>query len=137
MTNNILALGRAVKQLQNSNHRRLEQAFRTIGTSLAQWDALRAIDANLDASAHALAVDTFQTDQAMGALITRLIAKGLVERQQGPGRAMRHRLTAEGSKVLAQAMGIATAVIDDAFKGLSAAERAQLLELVRKAQAGA
>ena len=134
MTSKILVLGRAIKQLQNSNHRRLESALRAVDSSLAQWDALRAIGGNPGASAHALAEETFQTDQALGTLVTRMIAKGLVERQQGPGRALQHHLTANGQAVLAQAMQIATEVIGEAFKGLSAAERAQLLHLVRKVQ---
>ena len=36
-------LGRAVKQLQYRHHRGMDRRLRDAGTSLAQWDALRAI----------------------------------------------------------------------------------------------
>ncbi len=129
---NVLELGRAIKQLQNGNHRRLELGLRDIDVTLAQWDALRAIDANPGASAHALAEETFQTDQSFGTLATRLIAKGLVERQPGAGRSLQHQLSAKGRQVLAQGLDIANAVIEDVFKGLSESERIELLRLVRK-----
>ena len=130
-----IELGRAVKQLQNLNHRRLDAGLRGIGTSLAQWDALRAIEDNPGASAHALAEETFQTDQAFGTLATRLIAKGLVERQPGQGRALIHSLTPKGQTILAQGRIIASDIIDGAFAALSDSERAELLSLVRKALA--
>jgi DNA-binding MarR family transcriptional regulator len=133
MNINVLELGRAIKQLQNLNHRRLENGLRGIDTTLAQWDALRAIDGNPGASAHALAEETFQTDQSFGTLATRMIAKGLLLRQQGAGRALLHSLTPKGRSVLDQGLAIAAAVIEDAFKDLAQAERAQLLQLVQKA----
>ena len=132
MKTNTIELGRAIKQLQYLNHRRLEIAFREIGTTLAQWDALRSIHENPDVSAHALAEDTFQTDQSFGTLAIRLIAKGLIERKQGAGRALTHSLTSKGQLILAQAMVIAGDVVDDSFKYLSESERAILLPLVQK-----
>jgi DNA-binding MarR family transcriptional regulator len=133
MTNEVLRLGRAVKQLQNLNHRRLEIGLRKIDSSLAQWDALRAIAWNPGASAHALAEETYQTDQSFGTLASRLIAKGLVSRQQGVGRALIHSLTPKGQDTLDRGLVIATEVIEDAFKALSAMERDQLLQLLNKA----
>ena len=129
----MLELGRAIKQLQYLNHRRLETGLRAIDTTLAQWDALRAIDDNPGASAHALAEETYQTDQSFGTLATRMIVKGLVERQQGAGRALVHSLTPKGRSVLEQGFVIAKDVIEDAFKDLTEPERTQLLRLVQKA----
>ncbi len=128
----VLELGRAVKQLQYMNHRRLETGLRTVGTSLAQWDALRAIEANPGASAHALAEETYQTDQAFGTLATRLMDKGLIQRQAGVGRALVHTLTRKGRTVLEQGLPIAGAVVMQTFEGLSESETTQLLRLVRK-----
>ena len=48
-------LGRAVKQLQYRHHRAMDRRLREAGVSLAQWDALRAINSRPDSSAHALA----------------------------------------------------------------------------------
>lgn len=129
----MLELGRAIKQLQNLNHRRLEIGLREVDSTLAQWDALRAIDANPGVSAHALAEETFQTDQSFGTLATRLIAKELVERQQGMGRALIYSLTPKGQHVLEQGLVVAEQVIDDSFKNLSDSEQAQFLALTRKA----
>jgi len=135
MGTDVLDLGKAVKQLQYRNHRRLEAGLRTIDSTLAQWDALRAIDANPGVSAHVLAEETFQTDQAFGTLATRLIDKGLVERQQGMGRALVHTLTPKGRSVLERGWPIAQQAIEGAFGNFSEAERTQLLRLVRKALA--
>ena len=133
-TTNVLELGRAIKQLQNLNHRRLETGLRQIDTTLAQWDALRAIDSNPGASAHALAEETFQTDQAFGTLATRMIDKGLVQRHPGVGRALVHSVTRKGRSVLEQGQVIAARANEEAFADLAESERAQLLRLVRKAQ---
>jgi DNA-binding MarR family transcriptional regulator len=129
----VLDLGRAIKQLQHLNHRRLESRLREIDTTLAQWDALRAIDNNPGASAHALAELTYQTDQSFGTLATRLIAKRLVERQQGVGRALVHTLSAQGKSTLRQGLAIADQVNSETFHDLSEPERTQLLALVQKA----
>src|SRR5712691_9423437 len=96
----LLDLGRAVKQLQYRHHRALDRRLRTVGTSLPQWDALRAISRGPHSSAHALAEMTFQTDQSFGSLANRLVQLGLVERLAGPGRAIRHRLTPKGEALL-------------------------------------
>ena len=128
----ILDLSRAIKQLQHLNHRRLESSLREIDITLAQWDALRAIGNNPGASAHALAEETYQTDQSFGTLAIRLIAKGLVERQQGVGRALVHTLTAQGKSILKQGLVIADNVISESFRELSEPEHAQLLALVKK-----
>src|ERR1700682_5313463 len=93
-------LGRAVKQLQYRHHRGMDRRLREAGTSLAQWDALRAIAARPNSSAHALAELTFQTDQSFGALAGRLLKRGIIERGPGPRRAVRHRLNTRGGATL-------------------------------------
>jgi len=133
MSIDVLELGRAIKQLQYLNHRCLETGLREIDTTLAQWDALRAIDNHPGASAHVLAEATFQTDQSFGTLATRMIAKGFVARQQGVGRALVHCLTEKGRSVLEQGFIVAQCVIDASFRNLSEGERDQLLRLARKA----
>src|SRR6478609_3867924 len=94
-------LGRAVKQAQYRQHRALDSALAAAGTTLAQWDALRAIGRSPGSSARELAAATFQTEQAFGALVGRLAAQGLVERRPGRGRRIEHHLTASGGQVLA------------------------------------
>src|ERR1700751_1828564 len=94
-------LGMALKQAQYRQHRALDSALAEAGTTLAQWDALRAISRSPGASARALAAATFQSEQAFGTLVGRLAAQGLVERRPGPGRRIRHHLTEEGERTLA------------------------------------
>ncbi|MER7187616.1 MarR family transcriptional regulator, partial [Streptomyces hyaluromycini] len=44
MHDDLQVLGRAVKQAQYRQHRAMDSALSAVGTTLAQWDALRAID---------------------------------------------------------------------------------------------
>jgi len=123
-------LGRRIKQVQYRHHRALDAGLATVGTTLAQWDALRAIGRNPGASAHKLAVETFQSDQAFGALANRLLARGLIERRPGQGRRIDHHLTAAGEKTLAAGHPVANAVFRSSFADLSPKERATLLDLL-------
>ncbi len=123
-------LGRAIKRLQHKHHRTLDTQLHEVGTTLAQWDALRAIDQHPESSSHALALVTFQTDQAFGALANRLVERGLVERVAGRGRALSHRLTPSGRAVLGKAHHVANRVLEESFAPLTRAERATLLSLL-------
>jgi DNA-binding MarR family transcriptional regulator len=123
-------LGRSIKKLQNRHHRDIDSRLLELGISLSQWDALRAIDRNYDASSHDLAEHTFQTDQSFGALANRLVAKGLVTRSPGKGRMLCHRLTDEGADMLRRATAIVEDVLAQSFAPLGETERAQLLALL-------
>ncbi|HWI73824.1 MAG TPA: MarR family transcriptional regulator [Baekduia sp.] len=126
------ALGRAVKQAQYRHHRALETALAGVGSTLAQWDALRAIDRAPGASAHDLALATFQTDQAFGKLAGRLEDRGLIERRSGHGRRIDHHLTPEGARVLAAGNTVADRILAASFGALSERERATLLRLLER-----
>ncbi len=121
---------RALKRAQYRNHRAMDRALGVVGTTLAQWDALRAISEAPDSPAHALAVATFQSDQAFGTLGNRLEAQGLIERTTGKGRRIEHRLTAPGKKVLAAGETVASRVAVRSLSLLSKAEVARLHELL-------
>jgi DNA-binding MarR family transcriptional regulator len=120
----------AVKRLQYRHHRALSRALAPLGLSLVQWDTLRHLHREPDASLHDLAVLTFQTDQSFGSLATRMAERGLIERVPGPGRAVRHRLTEEGARLRAEGQDLADAVVESSFRNLSAAEVDQLGELL-------
>ncbi len=96
-------IGLAVKRLQARHHRALDTRLAILGISLVQWDALRHLARNPDASLHDLAQLTFQSDQAFGALAGRMVERGLIERVPGPGRAVHHRITDRGRRLLAEA----------------------------------
>ncbi|MFE0464599.1 MarR family winged helix-turn-helix transcriptional regulator [Kitasatospora sp. NPDC058965] len=136
MHSDLQLLGRAVKQVQYRQHRALDSALAAAGTTLAQWDALRAIGRSPGASARTLAAATFQSEQAFGALVGRLVTQGLVERRPGHGRRIEHHLTQQGEQVLAAGHTIADAVLADCFAALSATDRTALLALLRRTAGG-
>ncbi|WP_326566341.1 MarR family winged helix-turn-helix transcriptional regulator [Amycolatopsis rhabdoformis] len=109
----------AVKRLQHRHHRALSQALAPLGLSLVQWDTLRHLHQNPDASLHDLAVLTFQTDQSFGSLATRMADRGLIERVPGPGRAVHHHLTPEGHRLRTAGQSAADAVVASSFHTLS------------------
>ena len=98
-----------------------------MGTTLTQWDALRAIERQPGASAHSLAVATFQTDQAFGTLANRLEAQGLIQRRPGYGRRIEHHLTPAGKTTLEAGQTIASDVLRASFVNLTEEERSTLL----------
>jgi DNA-binding MarR family transcriptional regulator len=125
-------LGLAVKQAQWRHHRAMDRRLAAIGTTLVQWDSLRAIARRPGASAHDLAQATFQSDQAFGTLANRLAAQGLIERSPGEGRRIRHHLTPAGSEMLAVGTDVAESFLAESFAPLDDAEREVLLDLLNR-----
>ena len=123
----------AVKRLQHRHHRALSRALAPLGLSLVQWDALRHLHRQPDASLHDLAVLTFQTDQSFGSLATRMADRGLIERIPAPGRAVRHRLTEKGARLRAAGQDAVDAVFQSSSRALSAAQLTQLGQLLEAA----
>jgi DNA-binding MarR family transcriptional regulator len=115
-------VGLSVKRLQMRHHRALNDELAALGISLVQWDALRHLDENPDASLHDLAQLTFQTDQSFGALAGRMIERGLIERVPGPGRAIHHRLTRKGRELRRAGDRIVDRVIARSFAPLTPAQ---------------
>ena len=132
MPHDLKPLGLAIKRVQHRHHRALDAALIEAGTTLAQWDALRAIATHPGSSSHKLAGLTFQTDQSFGTLATRLVDRRLIRRVAGEGRAIAHHLTPEGERVLAAGLEVADRVLGTSFAPLTAAERSQLQALLAK-----
>ena len=130
MDHDLERLGRAVKQAQHRQHRAVDAALNAIGTTIVQWDALRAIDAEPGASAHRLALATFQTDQAFGTLANRLEAQGMIERRPGEGRKIEHRLSPAGTRMLAAGNLIAERIRHELYAGLNKTDRRTLAALL-------
>src|SRR4051794_14415428 len=122
MTRAISEIGLSVKRLQHRHHREANAALAALGVSLVQWDALRQLHRNPEASLHDLARLTFQTDQSFGTLATRMIDRGLIERRPGPGRAIRHRLTEKGDTVREQGEKLLHEVLERSFAPLTPQE---------------
>jgi DNA-binding MarR family transcriptional regulator len=132
VTTDIEQLGRAIKIVQSRHHRALDTRLRTVGSTLAQWDALRAVGNLPGASAHDLAVATFQSDQAFGTLANRLEVQGLIERRAGQGRRIEHHLTPDGKAILRAGQKVAREVLTESFADLSERERTQLFVLLQR-----
>ncbi|MFD8614984.1 MarR family winged helix-turn-helix transcriptional regulator [Streptomyces sp. NPDC059631] len=132
MDADLQTLGRAVKLAQYRQHRALDSALSAVGTTLAQWDALRAVGRTPGASTRELAAATFQSEQAFGTLVGRLASQGLVERTPGRGRRIEHHLTPAGERVLASGHQVADEVLASCFAALSDDDREQLLLLLRR-----
>lgn len=131
MTTDLAILGQTLKRAQYRNHRTMDAALRRVGVGLVQWDALRAIDELPGASAHELAVATFQSDQAFGTLASRLLDRGLIERSAGQGRRLQHTLTEAGRVALREGHMIAAETLPDLFAPLDESQRAALLRALR------
>ena len=127
------AVGLAVKRLQWRHHRTANERLADLGVSLVQWDVLRHLSRQPDASLHALAELTFQTDQSMGTLASRMIQRGLVERVPGPGRAIHHRLTPRGRQVQQDGGAIVDGVLAETVGKLTPEELADLHRLLLRA----
>lgn len=134
MTASIEDVGLAVKRLQWRHHREANsRLLAETGLSLPQWDVLRHLNAEPDASLHALAVLTFQTDQSMGALAARMVDRGLLKRVEGAGRAVRHQLTDSGEQARVRGAHIMRSVLSETLGRLSKTELATLDRLLAKA----
>jgi DNA-binding MarR family transcriptional regulator len=116
--------------LQHRHHRTLDARLAPLGTTLVQWDALRAISRHPGASSHRLAQLTFQTDQSFGTLAGRLVARGLIDRIAGPGRAIRHCLTSAGEALLSKGHTVVNEVFSESFAPLSPTELDTLYDLL-------
>ena len=126
-------VGLAVKRLQWRHHRTANERLAELGVSLVQWDVLRHLSQQPDASLHALAELTFQTDQSMGTLATRMIQRDLIERVPGPGRAVHHRLTPRGQQVHAAGASLLDDLLAETIGKLTGKERADLYRLLLRA----
>ncbi|MFH8463309.1 MarR family winged helix-turn-helix transcriptional regulator, partial [Streptomyces sp. NPDC017991] len=66
------------------------------------------------------------TDQSFGSLAARMADRGLIERVPGPGRAVRHRLTEEGARLLAEGQSALDTVTTASFSALTPDQLDQL-----------
>ena len=69
---------------------------------------------------------------SMGALAGRLVARGLLRRVSGPGRAVRHELTEAGTDLFQEAADLMDGVLAASFGPLSADELATFDQLLQR-----
>jgi DNA-binding MarR family transcriptional regulator len=114
------------------HHLALNEALAPLGLTIVQWDALRHISEQPDASLHDLAQLTFQSDQSFGTLAARMIERDLIERVAGPGRAVHHRLTDRGATLRAAGADVVVRVLAKSFAPLSTDQLAAFDETLRQ-----
>ena len=130
MSRRLADVALAVKRLQHRHHRALSKALAPLGLSLVQWDTLRHLHRNPDASLHDLATLTFQTDQSFGSLAGRMVDRGLIERVPAPGRAVKHRLTDEGERLRVAGQQLVNEAFERSFEGLTDLQLEELGKLL-------
>ena len=128
----VFKLGLHIKQIQQRKQLAVDAGLAPLGTTMSQWIVLRNIAAHPGKSAHELAQVTFQTDQSFGALVSRLVDRGLVERAQGPGRRLLHRLTDDGAALLKRCDPLVERALRDQFGNLDDTELGQLHALLER-----
>lgn len=136
MSRSLQDVALAIKRVQNRHHRMVDAQLTPLGLSLVQWDALRHLDRNPEASLHDLAQLIFQSDQAFGTLSARMAERGLVERTPGPGRAVRLVMTDRGRELLARGSAIVDGVLSRSLAPLSPDQLDLLGELLERVTSG-
>jgi DNA-binding MarR family transcriptional regulator len=131
--------GQLFFRLWRANHTRTAGALRSLGLTPALFALLNVLGTRAGAIQQQLSSDMGIDPSAMVALIDELEGAGLAERRRRPGdrRAWEVAITPRGRRTLERARRLATRVEDEVLGGLSAAERRQLLTLLRRALASA
>lgn len=131
--------GQLFFRLWRASHTRTAQALDSIGLTTTTFAVLNVLGAREGTIQQQLSADMGIDASAMVKLINTLEDAGLVERQRRPNdrRAWEVTITPNGRHALQQAKQLASDVEDEILGGLTAAERRQLLALLRQALATA
>jgi DNA-binding MarR family transcriptional regulator len=127
--------GQLFFRLWRASNTRTTEALKTIGLTPALFGVLNVLGARDGTIQQQLSADMGIDPSAMVSLVDELESAGLAERRrrQGDRRAWEVRITPNGRRRLERARRLAAAVEDEVLGGLSAAEREQLLTLLRRA----
>lgn len=107
-----------------------EAALAAIDLTLPQWGILHAVAVHPGSSTHALALRTGQSDQSAGAVVAGLEKRLLLERFSEGGRAILHRLTADGSALVPEADSVIDEVMQRELGRLGDTELETLRDLL-------
>jgi MarR family transcriptional regulator, lower aerobic nicotinate degradation pathway regulator len=131
--------GQLLFRLWRASHTRTAQALGSIGLTPALFAVLNVLGARHGTIQQQLSTDMGIDPSAMVKLINELEEDGLAERRRRPNdrRAWEVKITPKGRHTLQQAKQLASDVEDEILGGLTAADRRQLLALLRQALASA
>jgi DNA-binding MarR family transcriptional regulator len=127
--------GQLFFRLWRASHTRMAEALGSIGLTPALFALLNVLGVREGAIQQELGSAMGIDRSTMVSLLDELEAPGLAERRPHPKdrRAREIWITPNGRRLLEQARRMARQVEDEVLGGLSAEERRQLLELLRRA----
>jgi DNA-binding MarR family transcriptional regulator len=127
--------GQLFFRLWRASHTRIAAALETVGLTPARFGLLNLLGALEGANQQELGSAMGIDPSTMVSLIDELEAAGLAKRQPHPKdrRAREVVLTAKGRRLRERGRQMASQVEDEVLGGLSAAERRDLLKLLRLA----
>jgi DNA-binding MarR family transcriptional regulator len=127
--------GQLFFRLWRVSHERTAEALESVGLTPPLFALLNVLGARRGAIQQEIGQAMGIDPSTMVSLIDQLENAGLAKRRTHPKdrRAREVSITRKGRQTLERARGLATRVEDDVLRGLSAAERSQLLTLLRRA----
>lgn len=128
------SIGYALKETSSTLRAAMEDALRPLGMTVTHYSCLELLAQRPGLSNSELARGTFVTRQSMNVLLQTLERDGAVTRPASApvGRALPTRLTPRGHRQLEQASAAIRDVEDRMLTGLSPAERAGVLRVLRR-----
>ena len=127
--------GQLFFRLWRLSHTRTAEALDSLGLTTALFGLLNVLGTHEGAIQQELGATMGIDPSTMVSLIDQLEAAGLAKRQPRPTdrRAREVVITAKGRRVLEKARQLAMQVEDEILRGLSGADRRQMLALLRRA----
>jgi DNA-binding MarR family transcriptional regulator len=131
--------GQLFFRLWRASHTRFAEALEPLGLTTALFALLNVLGSRDGAIQQELGAAMGIDPSTMVSLIDQIETAGLARRRPRPTdrRAREVTITPKGRRVLEQARELAMQVEQDVLRGLSGAERRQLLALLRRALASA
>jgi DNA-binding MarR family transcriptional regulator len=131
--------GQLFFRLWRASHTRIAESLESIGLTPALFGVLNFLGAREGAIQQEIGSAMGIDPSTMVALIDELERGGLAKRRPHPKDRRAHEvvITAKGRRTLERGRGLAAQVEDDVLRGLTAAERRQLLALLRRALSSA
>jgi len=131
--------GQLFFRLWRASHARMADALESIGLTTALFALLNVLGAREGAIQQEIGAAMGIDPSTMVSLIDQLEAAGLAKRRPHPTdrRAREVAITPKGRRLLERGREMTMQVEDEVLRGLSAAERRQLLTLLRRALSSA
>jgi DNA-binding MarR family transcriptional regulator len=127
--------GQLFFRLWRASHTRVAEAFRTVGLTPALFGVLNVLGVREGVIQQEIGAAMGIDPSTMVSLIDQLESAGLAKRRPHPTdrRAREVAITPKGRRLLERGRQMSMQVEDEVLRGLTAAERRQLLTLLRRA----